>query len=124
MCAVSVEEIWRGLRADEEHHARRLLGALRLAPLGVSEGRRAGLWRREAASRGITASHCIIGTLDADVATARCAAGLRADYRSVKLPDAFVIATEIVHRADALLTTDRGWPSTLTGSLEFEIHVV
>ncbi len=65
-----------------------------------------------------------IGILDADVATARCAAGLRAHHRKIKLPDAFVIATAIVHGADALVTTDRGWPSSLTRSLAFEIHVV
>lgn len=76
VCAVSVEEIWRGLRADEEHHARRLLGALRLAPLGVSEGQRAGLWRREAASQGITLhqADCLIAAaavgIGAAVATA------------------------------------------------------
>lgn len=79
----------------------------------------------DAASRFEAALAAIpIGILDADVASARCAAGLRADHRSVKLPDAFVIATAIIHRADALLTTDCGWPSTLTRSLEFEIHVV
>lgn len=65
-----------------------------------------------------------IGDLDADAATAREAALLRAQYRSVKLPDAFVIATAITHRADAVLTTDRGWPSTLTRQLPFEIQVV
>lgn len=65
-----------------------------------------------------------IGVLDADAATAREAARLRAQYRSVKLPDAFVIATAFTHRADAVLTTDRGWPGTLTRQLPFEIQVV
>lgn len=65
-----------------------------------------------------------IGIIDADAATARSAARLRADHRSVKLPDAFVIATAIVHHAAALLTTDRGWPSSLTQQLPFETHVV
>ncbi|WP_419840187.1 type II toxin-antitoxin system VapC family toxin [Candidatus Poriferisodalis sp.] len=79
----------------------------------------------DAASRFEAALGAIpIGILDADVATARCAAGLRANHRSVKLPDAFVIATAIVHGADVLLTTDRGWPNSLTRSLAFEIHVV
>ena len=78
-----------------------------------------------AASRFESALAAIpIGILDADTATARCAAGLRANHRSVKLPDAFVIATAIIHRADALLTTDRGWPKSLAQELAFEIHVV
>lgn len=52
--AVSVEEIWRGLRPDEEPVARRLVQALRMAPLGAAEGQRAGRWRREFAAGGIT----------------------------------------------------------------------
>ncbi|MDE0067275.1 MAG: PIN domain-containing protein [Acidimicrobiaceae bacterium] len=54
VCAVSVEEIWRGLRAEEEPAARRLVQALRMAPLGGAEGQRAGRWRREYAAAGIT----------------------------------------------------------------------
>lgn len=65
-----------------------------------------------------------IGILGADATTARCAARLRADHRSVKLPDAFVIAMAITHNADALLTTDRGWPERLTRQLPFETQIV
>lgn len=54
VCAISVEEVWRGLRPAEEPTARRLVNALRLAPLGVAEGARAGMWRREFANRGVT----------------------------------------------------------------------
>lgn len=54
VCAVSVEEIWRGLRSSEEPVARRLCHGLRLAPLGVTEGVRAGTWRRDFAGRGLT----------------------------------------------------------------------
>lgn len=54
MCAISVEEIWRGVRPNEEHVARRLFAGLRTAPLGTSEGVRAGTWRREFARRGVT----------------------------------------------------------------------
>jgi len=54
ICVISVEEIWRGLRKGEETMADRLLNALRLAPLGVLEGRQAGHWRRDFATRGIT----------------------------------------------------------------------
>ncbi|MCY3596260.1 MAG: PIN domain-containing protein [Rhodospirillales bacterium] len=53
-CAISVEEIWRGLLTGEEPAADRLFGGLRIAPLGAGEGRRAGQWRREFASRGVT----------------------------------------------------------------------
>lgn len=51
---ISVEEIWRGLLAGEEPMARRLLRAMRLAPLGVAEGERAGRWRRQYAEEGRT----------------------------------------------------------------------
>lgn len=54
VCAISVEEIWRGLRPGEDAAARRLFNALRLAPLGVAEGMQAGIWRRAFAERGVT----------------------------------------------------------------------
>ena len=62
--AVSIEEIWRGLRPEEEPAARRLIRALRLAPLGAAEGERAGRWRREFARRGITLhqADCLIAS--------------------------------------------------------------
>lgn len=62
VCCVNVEEIWRGLRTGEEDDAARLVNGLRLAGLGVPEGRRAGRWRREAAEQGITLSQadCLI----------------------------------------------------------------
>ena len=53
-CVISVEEIWRGLLPGEELRASRLFNGLRLAPLGTTEGKRAGAWRREFASRGVT----------------------------------------------------------------------
>ncbi len=54
VCAISVEEIWRGLRPEEEPVARRMFNGLRMAPLGAAEGVRAGTWRREYAHRGQT----------------------------------------------------------------------
>lgn len=62
VCAINVEEIWRGVREEEEPMAGRLLGSLGLAPLGVDEGARAGRWRREFAAEGITLSQadCLI----------------------------------------------------------------
>lgn len=59
-CVISVEEIWRGLRPEEEPGARRLFNGLRIAPLGVAEGdagRRLAPGvcepRRDAASSGL-----------------------------------------------------------------------
>jgi predicted nucleic acid-binding protein len=54
VCAVSVEEIWRGVLPKERSTVRRLFAGLRCAPLGVAEGERAGTWRREFAERGVT----------------------------------------------------------------------
>lgn len=54
ICAVSAEEIWRGILAHEEQVAGRLLRALRVAPLGLVEGERAGRWRRRYAESGVT----------------------------------------------------------------------
>jgi predicted nucleic acid-binding protein len=53
-------------------------------------------------------------------ATARAAAGLRARHgRTLRLPDALVVATAMDLRADRLLTTDARWPS-----LEVVVEVV
>ena len=62
VCAVNVDELWRGARTHEEKAIRRLLGALRVAPLGEVEGERAGSWRRDFASSGVTLSQadCLI----------------------------------------------------------------
>ena len=46
--------------------------------------------------------------LDVDIATE--AARLRAGHRSLRLPDALVIATAFEREADELITTDRRWP--------------
>lgn len=63
VCAVSIEEIWRGVRPDEEPIVRRLFNGLRVAPLGVAEGVLAGAWRRDHAARGVTLhqADCLIG---------------------------------------------------------------
>ena len=61
-CAVNVEELVRGLRPPEQDAAARLLQGLRIAPLGRSEGTRAGSWRAEHARRGLTLSQsdCLV----------------------------------------------------------------
>ena len=79
VCAISVEEIWRGLRPEEEHTSRRLVRGLRLAPLGAAEGQRAGRWRRSYAERGVTLhqANCLIASaavgIGASLATANLA---------------------------------------------------
>ncbi|HVF14054.1 MAG TPA: PIN domain-containing protein [Acidimicrobiales bacterium] len=50
-----------------------------------------------------------IVSVDVDIATA--AARVRARHRSLRLPDALVIATAEVAGADDLVTTDRRWPT-------------
>jgi len=73
---VTVEEIYRGIRSREETKVRRLFNGLRVAPLGVAEGMRAGSWRREFAGRGVTLhqADCLIAAaavaIDAPLATA------------------------------------------------------
>ncbi len=75
VCCINVEEIWRGIRRGEEDDAARLVDGLRLATLGLAEGRRAGRWRREAAAEGVTLSQadCLIAAaavgVDARLAT-------------------------------------------------------
>jgi predicted nucleic acid-binding protein len=72
VCAINVEEVWRGTRAGEEEAVGRLLGALRIAPLGRAEGERAGRWRSEFASRGVT-----LGQADCLIAAAARGVGAR-----------------------------------------------
>jgi predicted nucleic acid-binding protein len=72
VCAISVEELTRGLRPNEEDDAIRLLEGLRVAPLGIPEGRLAGFWRRAPAKRGGTASQA-----DALIAAAAVGVGAK-----------------------------------------------
>lgn len=79
MCAISVEEIWRGLVPHEEAAATRLFRGLRIAPLGVAAGVQAGTWRREMAAQGVTLhqADCLIAAaavgIGAGLATANVA---------------------------------------------------
>jgi predicted nucleic acid-binding protein len=62
VCAISVEEITRGIRAREDEALEALLEGLRPAPLGVPEGRLAGYWRRSLArrSRSISQANALV----------------------------------------------------------------
>lgn len=79
VCAISVEEVWRGLRPDEHAAAHRLFNGLRLARLGAPEGQRAGSWRRDYAHQGITLhqADCLVAAaaigIGAPLATANTA---------------------------------------------------
>ena len=81
VCAVSVEEIWRGLRPHEEASASRLFRGLRVAPLGASEGQQAGRWRRDFAEQGVSLhqADCLIAAAASGVG-ARLATGNPKDF--------------------------------------------
>lgn len=81
ICAVNVEEVWRGTKAGEEEAVGRLLTALRIAPLGRAEGERAGRWRARFAADGVTLSQadCLIAAAAVGVG-ARLATGNPRDF--------------------------------------------
>jgi predicted nucleic acid-binding protein len=87
VCAVSVEEIWRGIRAGEERVTLRLLRGLRLAPLGVEQGVLAGSWRRQFSTKGVTLhqADCLIAAAAVGVG-ARLATGNPSDFPMGDLP--------------------------------------
>jgi predicted nucleic acid-binding protein len=94
VCAISVEEIWRGVRQEEEPLVRRLFNGLRLAPLGVAEGIRAGTWRRSFAAQGVT-------LYQADCLIAAAAVGVGASLATANVAD-FPMAELVVEH----------WPSS------------
>jgi len=77
VCAINVDELWRGARGPvQENELTKLIRGLRIAPLGEEEGERAGRWRRDFATRGVTLGQadCLIAsaavTIGAPLATA------------------------------------------------------
>src|SRR5438093_11031919 len=42
ICAINIEELWRGARAGEERAVATLIQGLRVVPLGAEHGERAG----------------------------------------------------------------------------------
>jgi predicted nucleic acid-binding protein len=81
VCAITVEETYRGLRGREHEAAQRLFGGLRIVPLGTPEGRRAGEWRGDYAQRGRTLAQadCLIAAAAA-TAGGRLATGNPRDF--------------------------------------------
>src|SRR5579875_1312454 len=63
--AMNVEGIHRGLRPAERGAASQLFDGIRVAAIGRTEGARAGDWRREHASRGVTLTQadCLIAAV-------------------------------------------------------------
>ena len=59
-----------------------------------------------------------------DLEIAMLAAAVRARHRSIKLPDALVIATASHIDADHLITTDRKWPPRSTLKLRASISEI
>lgn len=80
-CVISIEEIWRGARPEDEAPVRRLFRGLRVAPLGVAEGERAGIWRRDFALAGTTLhqADCLIAAASVAIG-ATLATGNPADF--------------------------------------------
>lgn len=77
-------------------------------------------------TRAVAIVHELFGRLpidvvDLDADTARAAAELRARHRSLRLPDALVLATAAQRSADELITTDRRWPTARKLGLETTI---
>jgi predicted nucleic acid-binding protein len=81
VCAINVEEVWRGVRAGEEVAVRRLFDGLRIATLGRPEGEQAGTWRRAFAARGVTLAQadCLVAAAALRVG-ARLATGNWKDF--------------------------------------------
>jgi predicted nucleic acid-binding protein len=78
---ISIEEIWRGLRHEEQTTATRLIDALRLAPIDRHVAKLAGSWRREYARRGTTLhqADCLIAASTQQIG-ARLATGNPSDF--------------------------------------------
>ncbi len=72
VCAITVEEVTSGLMSREREAATELFEGLRIAPLGMAEGRLAGWWRRSHRRRGRTLSQA-----DALIAAAALGIGAR-----------------------------------------------
>ena len=121
------------LDADDAHHAgaREMLAAavdsnrpLAIAASALAECLVGPARRGEAEIRIVLELMARIpfAVIDLDTAVATEAARLRARHRSLRLPDALVIATATLAEADVLVTTDRRWPDDEVLAADFEIR--
>ena len=65
-----------------------------------------------------------VSVVDLDTEIATRAAILRARHRTLKLPDALVLATATTSGADQLITTDRKWPTAKAMKLTVVIEQI
>ena len=70
--------------------ARRLFNGLRVAPFGVAEGIRAGVWRREFADQGVTIHQ-------ADCLIAAAAVGIGASLATANVADFPMVELAVEH---------------------------
>ena len=89
-CAITAEEVTRGLRSREREAAGALFEGLLGAPLGVAEGRLAGWWRARYAARGRTLSQ-------ADALVAAAAVGVGATLATGNPKDFPMKGLEVDH---------------------------
>jgi len=109
------------LQEASDRRDRLILPASGLAEVLVGASRR-GRGAVEGLLRRLERVPFRIVPLDQPMATA--AAALRASHRSLKLPDALIVATAFVLAADVLLTTDRRWPTAARLGLSSTIQVI
>jgi predicted nucleic acid-binding protein len=79
--AINIEEVVRGLHADEMDRAHALFEGLEVLPLGGDEAWRAGTWRRSVGRRGITLvqADCLVAAA-AYISGAKVATGNPKDF--------------------------------------------
>ncbi len=108
------------LRLAEENLDQLVLPASALAEMLVGPSRRG--------PEAVASVDSLLVTLAIDLVAidqpiARQAAALRARTR-LRLPDALVVASAIVLRADRLLSTDGRWPTAVAGLFRGTIEIV
>jgi predicted nucleic acid-binding protein len=93
--AINVEEIVRGLRAEEQPVADQLFDGLLILPIGRAEAETAGAWRRDlaAAGRSVHQADCLFAAA-ASQASARLATGNVEDF---PMPDVVVEHWRVGH---------------------------
>jgi predicted nucleic acid-binding protein len=72
ICAINIEELYRGAHKPEEARLDRFIHGFRLATIGRDEAELAGRWRRDFARRGVT-----LGQADCLIAAAAVGVGAR-----------------------------------------------
>jgi predicted nucleic acid-binding protein len=120
------------LDADDAHHTTATAALARAQDAGDRLAMAASAFAEclvGPARRGVRAMDIVEGlfqrlpiaivALDHDIA--RAAAMLRARHKTLRLPDALVVATAAQRAADALITSDRNWPSGKVLKLDLAI---